>query len=54
MKDFRIGTQNYTLNHDEPIYVATGPMKKTTDFTDCGTCKIYTFTDKKKKDIYYC
>ena len=54
MKEFRIGTQNYTLNHEEPIFVAAGPFKKTTDLTDCGTCKIVTFTDKKKKDIFYC
>lgn len=51
MNEFRIGTQNFTLNHEEAIFSAGGAKKETKELSDCGTCKIVSLN---KKTMVFC
>lgn len=51
MTDFRIGGQNFVLNHEEPIFASAIPQTKTKELSDCGTCKIVALN---KKNTVFC
>ena len=49
MNEFRIGTQNFVLNHEEAVFAVAGAKKETRELADCGTCKIVSLTKKTIK-----
>jgi|DEB19_MinimDraft_2_1074335.scaffolds.fasta_scaffold234022_1 hypothetical protein len=51
MNEFRIGTQNFVLNHEEAVFAVAGAKKETRELADCGTCKIVSLT---KKTMVFC
>lgn len=52
MEKFRIGTQQYKLEMEDPIFVSVGPNKDLKKNHDCYSCKLVTF--QKEKEMHHC